>query len=84
MTTVDEQRASVRIVADRDICFGAGMCVMTAPDLFDQDDELGQVLVLKERPGPSRREAAQRAAFLCPSGALSLEEDPRTLESADG
>jgi len=35
----------VKVVADRDICIGAGMCVMTTDAVFDQDDE-GIVVVL--------------------------------------
>ena len=29
----------MKILADRDVCIGAGMCVMTADVIFDQDDD---------------------------------------------
>jgi ferredoxin len=66
----------MRIVADRDVCIGAGMCALTAPELFDQDPEEGLVvLLLSERlPGESVDEA-RKAVALCPSGALSLRDD---------
>ncbi|HXA62668.1 MAG TPA: ferredoxin, partial [Streptosporangiaceae bacterium] len=38
-------------VADKDVCVGAGMCVLTAPELFDQDDD-GLVAVLRSDPSP--------------------------------
>lgn len=62
-----------RVAVDRDLCIGAGHCVLAAPEVFDQDDE-GLVAVLDEdaleAPDDSVRAAAQR----CPSGALSLRE----------
>ncbi|OZM71538.1 ferredoxin [Amycolatopsis antarctica] len=54
--------------ADRDRCIGAGMCVLTAPEAFDQDEE-GIVLTLLDRPDG---EAAEEAARACPSGALVI------------
>jgi ferredoxin len=64
----------VRVVADRDICIGAGMCSATAPDLFDQDDEDGRVVVLVVEPQPGRAEAARLAVDLCPSRALRYSQ----------
>jgi ferredoxin len=64
----------MRIDADRERCTGAGMCALTAPDVFDQNDEDGRVVVLTERPASKDRHAVQRAVTLCPSGALSLHE----------
>ena len=65
----------MRISADRDRCIGAGMCVLTAADLFDQDEEDGLVLVRDEAPGADRERDARRAARLCPSGALAVADD---------
>ncbi len=62
----------MRIDADRERCIGAGMCALTAPDVFDQDDEDGRVVVRTQRPLPKDRQAVQRALMACPSGALSL------------
>lgn len=63
----------MRIVADRDLCVGAGMCALTSPELFDQDDDQGLVVVKSEHVDGEQLEAARQAVGLCPSGALSLE-----------
>ena len=65
----------VRIVGDRDVCTGAGMCALTAPELFEQDDQVGLVVVESEYVEGEALEAAGKAVSLCPSGALSLEGD---------
>lgn len=60
------------IKADRERCVGAGMCALTAPNVFDQNDEDGRVLLLVERPSPTDVQGVHEAVALCPSGALSL------------
>ena len=65
----------MRLVADRDVCIGAGMCVLTAPAVFDQSDDDGLVEVQVERPGEADAAAVRDAVKLCPSGALHIEED---------
>jgi ferredoxin len=64
----------MRVVADRDVCIGAGLCVLTAPAVFDQDED-GIVAALVERVDPAEADAARRAVALCPSGALRAFED---------
>ena len=64
--------AGVHVHADRDVCIGAGLCVLTAGAVFDQDDD-GIVVVLDERPTDVA--AVQEAVANCPSGALSLTEE---------
>lgn len=59
----------MKITADRDVCIGAGLCVVSDPAAFDQDDD-GIVLVLAEDPD----DAAREAVSLCPSGALRVVE----------
>jgi len=62
----------VRIEVDRDRCRGAGQCALTAPELFDQSDDDGTVVVLDEQPLPALREKARRAAALCPNSVIRL------------
>ncbi len=76
----------VRVRADRDVCIGAGVCVMTAEEVFDQDDAEGLVVVLgaaavsegsiapslTAEVAPEHAAAAARAVAACPSGALRL------------
>lgn len=61
----------MRVTADRRKCVGAGLCVMTAGDLFGQADEDGLVVLLA--PVTEADEARVREAeHLCPSGALRI------------
>ena len=64
---------AMRISVDTDKCVGGGQCVMTADDLFDQDDD-GIVVLLDAEPGADRLPEARTAARLCPSGAIEVEE----------
>lgn len=65
----------MKIQADRDVCIGAGMCVLTAEKLFDQSEDDGLVIVLDDQPTDGEdRELAREAVNLCPSGALSVQE----------
>ncbi|GFE13621.1 ferredoxin [Streptomyces glebosus] len=63
----------MEIDADRDVCVGAGQCAVTAPELFDQDEDDGLVLVLRQ-PGQGDEEAARKAVSLCPARALLMRE----------
>ncbi|MFH8350382.1 ferredoxin [Streptomyces sp. NPDC018045] len=63
----------MKVTADRTVCVGAGMCALTAPAVFDQDEE-GLVTVLTVEPDDDSRAAALEAGMLCPSGALRVEE----------
>ncbi|MEY9929285.1 ferredoxin [Catenulispora sp. GP43] len=65
----------MRVQADRTKCMGAGMCALNAPEVFDQDEEEGLVVVLDAEPPAQRRFAVRDAAQLCPASAISLVED---------
>lgn len=62
----------MKIIADRDLCIGAGLCVTSSEAVFDQDDD-GIVLLLVEEPEGADADAARQAVSLCPSGALRVE-----------
>ncbi|OZM74148.1 ferredoxin-1 [Amycolatopsis antarctica] len=64
----------MRVTVDPTRCVGAGQCVLTSPELFDQDDDGVVVLVDPDGTTDDRR-SATLAADLCPSGAISLAED---------
>ena len=64
----------MRVSIDEDGCVGAGQCVLAAPDVFDQRDEDGIVVLLDETPGPDLHDATREAALLCPSLAIRLAE----------
>ncbi|MFF0146813.1 ferredoxin [Amycolatopsis sulphurea] len=64
----------MKIIADTGKCVGAGQCVLTEPELFDQSEEDGTVVVLNDTPEGELIEKAREAVNVCPSQALSLQE----------
>lgn len=64
----------MRIKADTGVCVGSGQCVLTGPDVFDQDDD-GIVRLLTDHPESEAADQARDAVSLCPSQALSIVED---------
>ncbi|QSB06801.1 ferredoxin [Natronoglycomyces albus] len=60
----------MRIVVDREVCIGAGMCVLTAPELFDQDESDGRVRLLAKEITSEVAADVETAVTLCPSGAI--------------
>ncbi|MCC3779184.1 ferredoxin [Streptomyces sp. UNOB3_S3] len=63
----------MRVTADNERCIGAGQCVLTAPAVFDQDDD-GLVTVLAP-DGAGLTDAVRRAGDLCPSRAITVHEN---------
>lgn len=57
---------------DRERCIGAGMCVLTAPEVFDQDGDDGRVIGPALAPGPDQEAAVREAVHNCPAGAITL------------
>jgi ferredoxin len=66
--------AGLRIRVDRDRCIGAGRCVATASDLFDQREDDGLVVLLQEKPAPAQHDKARRAAANCPARVIEIIE----------
>ena len=62
----------MRITVDREICDLHGQCVFAAPELFRFRDD-GE-LEHEEEAGEELVAAARRAASLCPTSAIELEE----------
>lgn len=65
----------MHVEADRGKCMGAGMCALNAPDVFDQDEDEGLVLVLDAEPAAKHKFAVRDAANLCPASAITLSDD---------
>ncbi|MEU4693538.1 ferredoxin [Actinoplanes sp. NPDC023714] len=62
----------MKVTVDREVCCGAGQCVLLAPEVFDQDEEDARVLVLAPSPPASEERAVEEAAAVCPTGAISI------------
>jgi ferredoxin len=63
---------SMQVSADQGLCVAAGICVATAPEVFDQRDSDGKVVVLDGRPAPHLHKAALEAAEYCPAFAITV------------
>jgi ferredoxin len=65
----------MRVVIDESKCIAAGQCVLAAPNVFDQRDSDGIVVLLDPEPPESERAAVEDAIIRCPTGVISLEAD---------
>ncbi|GAB3745687.1 ferredoxin [Amycolatopsis oliviviridis] len=64
----------MKITVDQDRCCGAGTCVLLAPDVFDQREEDGIVLLLDETPGAELHDIVREASHVCPGAAITVNE----------
>jgi ferredoxin len=64
----------VHIVVDEEKCCGAGQCVMAAPEVFDQRDDDGTVILLAPDPPTEQHAVVREAAAVCPAAVISVEE----------
>jgi ferredoxin len=62
----------VRVIADRERCVGAGLCVLTNPGLFDQSEDDGRIIVLTEDVADENIASVEQAMRLCPTRVLSV------------
>jgi len=62
----------MKIGVDVDKCVAAGQCVLLAPDVFDQREEDGVVVLLDESPAPELHDAVRESASVCPAAAIRL------------
>ncbi|MDJ0343593.1 ferredoxin [Streptomyces sp. H10-C2] len=64
----------MRFTVDRALCCSSGLCVLTAPDVFDQADDDGRVVLLTSSPPDGEEAAVEEAVACCPSGAISVTD----------
>lgn len=64
----------LKVIVDRQKCVGSGECVFTAPEIFDQDEADGIVMLLTDTPEAALWDAARQAARQCPANAIRVEE----------
>ena len=62
----------MKIKVDRDLCIGAGTCVVVAPRTFDLDDELKAVVT---DPKGDDEDTIIEAAKVCPVFAIILKDE---------
>lgn len=59
---------------DQQLCEGYACCVITAPTVFDIEDETGTAFPLQPNPDDSLRDLVENAVRGCPIGAISIVE----------
>jgi sterol 14-demethylase len=64
----------MRIVVDRDLCQGHGVCESEAPEIFSVSKK-GVLTVIDENPAEDLRPLVEQAVAFCPTKALTIEED---------
>jgi ferredoxin len=64
----------MKVTIDTDKCISAGQCVLVAPDVFDQRDEDGLVILLNASPSLNQAVDVTQAATLCPALAITIED----------
>ena len=64
----------MKVTVDQEKCCAGGNCVMLAPDVFDQRDSDGVVVLLTDAPAEDLHDAVREAADVCPTAAISVHE----------
>ncbi|WP_328377416.1 ferredoxin [Streptomyces sp. NBC_00440] len=64
----------MKIAIEEDKCCGAGQCVLVAPEVFDQRDEDGIVVLLDPDPPQEQYGNVREAAAVCPAAAIEVRE----------
>ena len=64
----------MKVIVDQNKCVASGQCVLSAPEVFDQREEDGIVVLLAETPPEDLADAVRQAAVLCPAQAIWVEE----------
>lgn len=63
-----------QITVDYERCCGSGMCALSAPEVFDQQDDDGTVVLMMHFPPDGKESSVEAAVENCPCGAIALEE----------
>jgi ferredoxin len=59
---------------DKEKCIASGQCVLAAPDVFDQQEEDGIVVLLNPEPPSGLAQDVKQAAAVCPALAITVED----------
>jgi ferredoxin len=64
----------VKVVVDRDLCQGHGVCESEAAAVFAVSKQ-GVLVIVDESPSEALRAEVESAVKFCPTHALRIEED---------
>ncbi|MFF7160103.1 ferredoxin [Streptomyces sp. NPDC008086] len=65
----------MKVRVDLDRCCGAGQCVLIAPEVFDQGEEDGIVVLLEPSPAADLHPVVHEAAAVCPASAITIDDN---------
>ncbi|MEX5261574.1 ferredoxin [Kocuria sp. CPCC 205263] len=63
----------MRVSVDDTRCCSSGQCAALAPEVFDQREEDGVVILLDVAPPEAAHDAVREAAMACPAAAILLD-----------
>lgn len=72
MTWIEKEESRMKVTVDEARCCGAGQCVLIAPEVFDQRDDDGIVILLASEPGADQHTQVREAAAVCPGAAIQV------------
>jgi ferredoxin len=64
----------MKVIVDQEKCVASGQCVLSAPDVFDQRESDGIVVLLTENPDTASDAMVREAAAICPALAIQIED----------
>ncbi|TVL89510.1 ferredoxin [Streptomyces sp. LX-29] len=64
----------MKVKVDADRCVASGMCAFSAPEVFDQNEHDGVVVLLTELPSAEHHDAVRSAVRNCPNMVIAIEE----------
>ena len=64
----------LNVVVEYQKCTAAGQCLLAAPNVFDQSDENGTIVLLDPTPPESERPRVLDAINRCPASVISLAD----------
>ena len=64
----------MKVIIDQEKCVGSGQCVLSAPDVFNQREEDGIVVLLDETPPAQSADDVSEAAAICPARAILVKD----------
>jgi ferredoxin len=65
----------MRVTVDRDGCATSSLCVYNVPEVFDQDERDGRVIVIDADPPDDLYSDVRDAARSCPTQSIRLLDD---------
>jgi ferredoxin len=64
----------MKVIVDQNKCVASGQCVLSAPEVFDQREDDGIVVLRADTPPQGLEDDVRQAVVLCPAQAIRVEE----------